>query len=56
MGARGKVLIIDDDESMRIGCGQTLEAARFSVALASDGEEGLERASRESFDVAVLDL
>jgi DNA-binding NtrC family response regulator len=56
MGARGKVLIIDDDESMRIGCGQTLEAARFSAVLASDGEEGLERASRESFDVAVLDL
>jgi DNA-binding NtrC family response regulator len=56
MGVRGKVLIIDDDESMRVGCGQTLEAARFSVALASDGEEGLERASRESFDVAVLDL
>jgi len=56
MGARGKVLIIDDDESMRVGCGQTLEAARFSVALASDGEEGLEKASRESFDVAVLDL
>ena len=56
MGARGKVLIIDDDESMRIGCGQTLEAARFSAALASGGEEGLERASRESFDVAVLDL
>ena len=41
---------------MRIGCGQTLEAARFSAALASGGEEGLERASRESFDVAVLDL
>jgi DNA-binding NtrC family response regulator len=56
MGARGKVLIIDDDESMRIGCGQTLEAARFSAVLASGGEEGLERASRESFDVAVLDL
>jgi DNA-binding NtrC family response regulator len=56
MGARGKVLVIDDDESMRIGCGQTLEGARFSVALASGGEEGLEKASRESFDVAVLDL
>jgi DNA-binding NtrC family response regulator len=56
MGARGKVLIIDDDESMRIGCGQTLEGARFSVALAPGGAEGLEIASRESFDVAVLDL
>ncbi|MFB3779011.1 MAG: sigma-54-dependent transcriptional regulator [Bryobacteraceae bacterium] len=56
MASRGKVLIIDDDESMRIGCAQTLEAAGFSVAAACGGEEGLERASRESFDVALLDL
>ncbi len=56
MALRGKVLIIDDDESMRIGCAQTLEQAGFSIALAADGQEGLEKASRESFDVALLDL
>lgn len=56
MAIRGKVLIIDDDESIRIGCAQTLEQAGFDVALAADGQEGMERASRESFDVALLDL
>ena len=56
MAARGKVLIIDDDESIRIACAQTLEQAKFRIALASDGEEALEKASRESFDVALLDL
>jgi DNA-binding NtrC family response regulator len=52
----GRVLIIDDDESMRIGCAQTLEQAGFTVSVACAGEEGLEKASRESFDVAFLDL
>jgi DNA-binding NtrC family response regulator len=56
MAVHGKVLIIDDDESIRIACAQTLEQAGFSVALAAHGQEGLERASRESFDVALLDL
>jgi DNA-binding NtrC family response regulator len=56
MAARGKVLIVDDDESMRIGCAQTLEASGFTVALAASGEEALQTASRESFDVALLDL
>jgi len=56
MAARGKVLIVDDDESMRIGCAQTLEAGGFAVTLAANGEEALEKASRESFDAALLDL
>ena len=54
--ARGKVLIVDDDESMRIACAQTLEPSWFSVAVAANGEQALEIASRESFDVALLDL
>jgi DNA-binding NtrC family response regulator len=56
MASRGKVLIIDDDESIRVGCAQTLEQSGFSIDLAADGEQGVERAARESFDVALLDL
>jgi DNA-binding NtrC family response regulator len=56
MPALGKVLVIDDDESIRIGCAQALEQGGFETALAADGQEGLEKASRESFDVALLDL
>jgi DNA-binding NtrC family response regulator len=56
MASRGKVLIVDDDESMRIACQQTLEAAGFAVALAQDGQEAIEKAGHESFDVALLDL
>jgi len=54
--SRGRVLIIDDDESLRIGCAQALDQSDFSVAIACDGAQGLERARRESFDVALLDL
>jgi DNA-binding NtrC family response regulator len=56
MATRGKVLVIDDDESMRMACVQVLEQIGFSVASAADGEQALEVASRESFDVALLDL
>ena len=56
MAGRGKVLIVDDDESIREGCAQTLEQAKFRVAMAADGQEALERAAGESFDVALLDL
>ena len=56
MAARGKVLVVDDDESMRIACAQALEQIGFSVTSAADGEQALEIASRESFDVALLDL
>jgi len=56
MSERGKVLIIDDEESLRIGCEQTLELSGFSVAMASEGALGLEMARRESFDLVLLDL
>jgi two-component system, NtrC family, response regulator HydG len=56
MADQGKVLIIDDEESMRIGCQQVLELGGFRFAAASTGEQALERARQESFDVALLDL
>jgi DNA-binding NtrC family response regulator len=56
MSIRGKVLIIDDDESMRIACSQTLESAGFSFSLAENGAQALDRVRQESFEVALLDL
>jgi len=56
MATRGNVLIIDDDESLRIACEQTLELSGYSISLAASGAEGLELARRESFHVILLDL
>lgn len=52
----GKVLIIDDEESLRIACEQTLELEGFSVSTAESGLAGIELARRESFHVVLLDL
>jgi two-component system, NtrC family, response regulator HydG len=56
MSTQDRVLIIDDEESMRIACSQALERAGYGTAAAGNGERALERARHESFDVALLDL
>jgi two-component system response regulator HydG len=50
------VLIIDDDESMRIACQQTLEEAGYRAQAVEEGFTALDRINRESFDVVLLDL
>jgi DNA-binding NtrC family response regulator len=49
-------LVIDDDESIRLGCTQSLELEGYQVRSAKNGKEGLELAREESFDVVVVDL
>ncbi len=56
MASRGKVLVIDDEESLRIACEQTLELSGYSVSSAAGGVEGIDLARRESFHVILLDL
>ena len=51
-----KALVIDDDESMRIGCAQTLSEEGYKVRLAEDGEQGLKVVREELFDIIFLDL
>ena len=50
------VLIVDDDESMRLGCLQTLSEAGYRVQAVPNGLLALERAKGETFDVVLLDL
>ena len=54
--ARGRVLIVDSDESMRIGCQKTLELSGFSSSAVAGGTEALKRMRQESFDAALIDL
>lgn len=51
----GKILAIDDSASMRAILGATLTGAGWSVTLAEDGEEGLERALEQTFDLVLTD-
>ena len=50
------ILIIDDDESMRLGCVQTLSEAGFRVQALPSGDLALERVKGETFDVVLLEL
>ncbi len=56
MSYSGNVLVIDNDESMRTGCMQTLSEQGYRVIGVEDGYRGLEMVHRESFDVIILDL
>ena len=51
-----RVLIVEDEESLRKVLVRTLEEAGFSTSSAEDGEEGLHLAMQEKPDVIVLDL
>ena len=53
---RPRVLVADDDASLRRMLARTLEAEGFEVALAADGGDALARAERIAPDVIVLDV
>jgi two-component system, NtrC family, response regulator PilR len=53
---KGTVLVIDDEEVMREILDSLLAQDGYRVKLASSGSEGLEIASREPVDLAILDV
>jgi two-component system response regulator MprA len=55
-GARRRVLVVDDDNSVRQLLSRTLAASGYSVDSASNGEEALERIQAGHPDLVVLDL
>lgn len=51
-----KVLIIDDEKSIRSTLREILEYEKFEVEEAKDGEEGLEMLKKGKFDIALCDI
>ncbi|HNY05135.1 MAG TPA: sigma-54 dependent transcriptional regulator [Candidatus Egerieousia sp.] len=51
-----KVLIIDDEKSIRMALKDILEDEGHEVALAEDGKKGLEQALASNFDVIFCDI
>ena len=51
-----KVLIIDDEKSIRMALKDILEDEGHEVALAEDGKKGLEQALANNFDVIFCDI
>lgn len=50
------ILVVEDEYALRLTLGDRLRKEGFRVDFAVDGEEGLARATREAFDVIVLDV
>lgn len=51
-----KILLVDDDKSVRVTLGQALEASGFQVVAAVDGEHALEKFQGDMFDLVLLDM
>jgi len=51
-----RILIVDDDTSIRNGLKKLLKRANYDVALAADGFEGVDRFFSEPIDLLLLDL
>jgi DNA-binding response OmpR family regulator len=51
-----RVLVVDDEPSMRLLCTINLSIAGFDVAEAADGAQALELATAGGFDLVLLDV
>src|SRR3989338_1369982 len=51
-----KILVVDDEESLRLSMKFKLKSAGFDVDVAEDGEIALEKLKLQLFDVVLLDI
>ncbi|MDH3587340.1 MAG: response regulator [Gammaproteobacteria bacterium] len=51
-----RILIIDDEEDVRIALKQVLERAGYEVSVAADGPEGLDLMKEEGADLVITDV
>ncbi len=51
-----KILIIDDDDELRANLSEILKGKGYGTDEAASGEEAIEKAKSEDFDIVLLDL
>src|SRR5690349_25095949 len=54
--AKIRILVVDDDRTLRESCATVLEHEGYSVTVASRGDEAIERLKRQPFDIVLADL
>ena len=54
--ASGRILVVDDEPSVRESVGYALEQEGFDVTLAEDGEDAETKIDATSFDLLILDI
>jgi DNA-binding NtrC family response regulator len=56
MGKHARILVVDDDENIRITIKAILENEGYTVDVAEDGREATEKAQRTAYNVALIDI
>ena len=56
MNRKGKILVVDDEASLRLLLGNELTRAGYAVDVASGGEEALARVREDFYHVVLLDI
>ena len=51
-----KILVVDDEDTLRLTLRTRLRAEKFDVQVAADGEEALTQMAKERFDLVLLDV
>ncbi len=51
-----KILVVDDESSIRAALSKVLQAEAYEVATAKDGQEAIEKLKTEKIDLLLLDL
>src|SRR6266404_9370300 len=50
------ILVVEDDEVIRMALADRLQSEGYTVEFANDGDEGLRKVTRNSYDLVVLDI
>jgi DNA-binding response OmpR family regulator len=56
MTGKGRILVVDDEPTIRVSLGETLARAGYAVLTAASGEEALALLQEETVDLILLDL
>jgi len=51
-----RILVVEDEESLVMALRDRLESEGYAVTVANDGESGFEAATRQPFDLVILDV
>ena len=56
MAKRSRILVVDDDENIRIVFIMNLENRGYEVDSAANGQEALDKVSRRFYNIALIDI
>jgi DNA-binding NtrC family response regulator len=54
--SKGKILVIDDEDIVRLSCSRTLVPEGYELKMAKNGPEGLQMLEEDTFDLVLTDL